>query len=91
MGVLLLTPSFPSSLLPPALLSHVTCWDADRLVERVVDSTLYLYDVGCGSWSAGCTSRGDAHRTVLMISMYVFARAALPALGLVDGSASPDD
>ena len=28
---------------------------------------------------------------VLMISMYVFARAALPALGLVDGSASPDD
>ena len=37
------------------------------------------------------TARGNAHRTVLMISRYVFARAALPALGLVDGSASPDD
>ena len=34
--------------------------------------------------------RGDT-RTVLMIRMYVFAQAALPALGLVDGSASPDD
>ena len=58
------------------------CWMGRGTMAGVDDGRLAAHYV---------TSRGDAHPTVLMISRYVFARAALPALGLVDGSASPDD